>query len=261
MTDTLERTETLDVRALKVIDTDTHVSEPPDLWTSRVPAKWNDVVPHVEFNAADRPQPLEDRRLLADGHRVLRRRRLEELPAERPVDLDQEGVDPGSWDPNERLRRMDEYGIYAQVLYPNLIGFETGPFMELGHELSPSPASQAYNDFLAEFASADPKRFIPIAMVPFWDLDASVTEIERCHEIGHQGHPVRQQVRADRPADVHRPALGSRSTRWPGPRAARSTSTSASARSTDGSAHGDERACWPNFDAAPDGRGRTQRSA
>ena len=41
---------TLVATDLKVIDTDTHVSEPPDLWTSRVPAKWRDKVPHVELN-------------------------------------------------------------------------------------------------------------------------------------------------------------------------------------------------------------------
>ena len=32
----------------RVIDTDTHVTEPADLWTSRVPSKWRDRVPHVE---------------------------------------------------------------------------------------------------------------------------------------------------------------------------------------------------------------------
>ena len=30
-----------------VIDVDTHVSEPPDVWTSRVSGKWGDRVPHV----------------------------------------------------------------------------------------------------------------------------------------------------------------------------------------------------------------------
>ena len=31
----------------KVIDVDTHVTEPPDVWTSRVSSKWGDLVPHV----------------------------------------------------------------------------------------------------------------------------------------------------------------------------------------------------------------------
>src|SRR5687767_3792346 len=32
-----------------VIDVDSHVTEPPDLWTSRVSTKWGDLVPHVKW--------------------------------------------------------------------------------------------------------------------------------------------------------------------------------------------------------------------
>src|SRR4051812_25781539 len=31
---------------VKIIDVDTHYSEPADLWTARVPAKFHDLVPH-----------------------------------------------------------------------------------------------------------------------------------------------------------------------------------------------------------------------
>jgi hypothetical protein len=36
--------------AIRVFDTNSHVTEPPDLWTSRVPTKWGDDVPHVLTN-------------------------------------------------------------------------------------------------------------------------------------------------------------------------------------------------------------------
>ena len=39
-----------DVRGIPIIDTDTHVVEPPDLWTSRVSSKWGDLVPHVAWD-------------------------------------------------------------------------------------------------------------------------------------------------------------------------------------------------------------------
>ena len=32
----------------RVIDVDTHLTEPPDVWTSRVSSKWGDAVPHIE---------------------------------------------------------------------------------------------------------------------------------------------------------------------------------------------------------------------
>ena len=34
---------------IRAIDTDTHITEPADVWTSRVSTKkWGDAVPHVE---------------------------------------------------------------------------------------------------------------------------------------------------------------------------------------------------------------------
>ena len=36
-----------------IIDCDTHITEPADLWTSRVASKWADQVPHVAPNAKD----------------------------------------------------------------------------------------------------------------------------------------------------------------------------------------------------------------
>ena len=32
----------------RVVDIDTHITEPADVWTSRVAGKWGDQVPHVK---------------------------------------------------------------------------------------------------------------------------------------------------------------------------------------------------------------------
>jgi predicted TIM-barrel fold metal-dependent hydrolase len=178
--------DTLLVEDLRVIDTDTHVSEPRDLWTSRVPAKWRDAVPHVELNPATGYEHwrIGDSWLMGTGFYAVAG--WKNFPPDTPRQLQDEGVDQGSWNAADRLRRMDEYGIYAQVLYPNLIGFESPLFMRLGAEISLACVT-AYNDFLVEFAAADPKRFIPIAMVPFWDQDAAVEEMARARGLGHKG--------------------------------------------------------------------------
>ena len=179
-------TATFNIEDLLVVDTDTHISEPPDLWTSRLPAKFQDKAPRVELNEATGAPHwrIGDYWLMGTGFYAVAG--WKEFPPHGPQDLDHPDVDKGSWDPHERLKRMDEHGIYAQVLYPNLIGFETGQFMKLGLDYALA-CVKAYNDFQSEFASADPKRFIPITMVPFWDLDESVAEITRCHEMGHRG--------------------------------------------------------------------------
>ena len=38
------------VDRFKVIDTDAHLVEPPDLWTSRMSKKWGDLVPSVRWD-------------------------------------------------------------------------------------------------------------------------------------------------------------------------------------------------------------------
>jgi predicted TIM-barrel fold metal-dependent hydrolase len=46
---------------------------------------------------------------------------------------------------------------------------------------------RAYNDFLVDFASVDPKRLLPLMWLPFWDIPASIAEMERCLGNGHHG--------------------------------------------------------------------------
>ena len=33
-----------------IIDADSHVCEPPDTWTSRMPSKWGDLIPRIKHN-------------------------------------------------------------------------------------------------------------------------------------------------------------------------------------------------------------------
>jgi predicted TIM-barrel fold metal-dependent hydrolase len=169
---------------IRVIDTDTHLTEPPDLWTSRVPAKWADQSPHVAVHpdSGHHQWRVADTWLAPVGY--FSYAGWKNFPPDMPNELEE--VDPGAYRAKDRLERMDQFGIYAHVLYPNLIGFESPLFMKLGPELS-LICTEIYNDYLVEFAGADPKRFIPIAMVPFWDQDAAVKEMARCKEMGHRG--------------------------------------------------------------------------
>lgn len=170
--------------ATSVIDTDTHVTEPFDLWTSRLPSKWRDQSPHVAVHpdTGHHHWKVGDTWLAAVGYFAYAG--WDRYPPDMPWELDD--IDPGAYDPAARLERMDQYGIHAQVLYPNLIGFEAPLFMSLGDDISVACVA-AYNDFLLDFSAIAPDRFIPIAMVPFWNHDAAVKEIERCAGLGYRG--------------------------------------------------------------------------
>jgi predicted TIM-barrel fold metal-dependent hydrolase len=171
---------------IRVIDTDSHVMEPPDLWVSRVDATaWGDLVPHVERN-----EKYQEDRWFIGKRRVTGVANFamagwKDFPPSHPHTVEQ--ADPAAWNPAERVKRLDQDGIYAQLLYPNLLGFSSSAFMD---ELPPDlrlAAVQAYNDYLIDFSSENPHRLIPLMWLPFWDVEASVAEMERCERRGHHG--------------------------------------------------------------------------
>src|SRR6476620_7924220 len=103
--------------SIAIVDTDSHVTEPPDLWVSRLPARFRADAPRVER---------------FDGSGLLRWRVGDDwlmnvgfwsysgwmdYPPDCPPSLEE--ADPAVFDPKERLRRLDEFGVWAQVLYPN----------------------------------------------------------------------------------------------------------------------------------------------
>jgi predicted TIM-barrel fold metal-dependent hydrolase len=162
--------------SIKVVDSDSHVVEPPDLWSSRLAAKWVEDAPRVAR------EPHDDKLRWNIGGRWSQEIGMfavagfkDCLPA---APRSFEEMDAAAFDATERLRRLDEYGIWAQVLYPNVIGFDISLFIEQSPEFALA-CVQAYNDFILEWASADLRRLIPIMMMPFWDIDASIAEMER----------------------------------------------------------------------------------
>jgi predicted TIM-barrel fold metal-dependent hydrolase len=170
---------------LSIIDVDSHVTEPADLWTSRLPGKWGDKIPHVRWDEDSQEERwfVEQNRLSGVGASALAGW-PKHFPDYPPRLTD---TDPAAWDPMHRLRRLDDLGITAQLLYPNVLGAHSASILALKDADLRLDCVRVYNDFISEFSSADPKRLVPLTMIPFWDLDASVAEIKRCYAKGHRG--------------------------------------------------------------------------
>ena len=169
---------------IPLVDTDAHVSEPADLWTSRMPARFADQAPRpvwVEEHGEDWWQVGDTLIECVSRHAFAGH---DEFPPSYPKSL--ADADPASYDSKARLERMDGYGLYAQTLYPNIIAFSTLEFMKLGDEFA-FAAIRAWNDFLAEWTEPDPNRLIPLMMLPFWNIEDSVAEMTRAKELGHRG--------------------------------------------------------------------------
>ncbi len=168
-----------------VIDVDTHITEPGDVWTKRLPEKWRERAPRIERNAdgADVWTFGDAQRVIPIGHTAVAGW-PEPFPAA-PLNMDQ--VPKAAYDAVARLEYMDEVGIWAMALYPNIGGFGNESFLGLKEPELMLSCVQAYNDWLLEWTAPDPRRFIPIMATPFWDVKATATEIRRCAKRGHKG--------------------------------------------------------------------------
>jgi predicted TIM-barrel fold metal-dependent hydrolase len=167
-----------------IIDVDSHLTEPLDLWTSRMPSRWKDLAPRVEKvpSTGILHWKIGGRWLNCVG--FWSQAGWSEFYPSTPEHW--EDVQKGAWDSGARLAKLDQFGIRAQVLYPNLLAFNTLDFLASGLEFA-TQCVRAYNDFQTEWCSEAPDRLIPITMLPFWDVDASCSEIERAHAMGHRG--------------------------------------------------------------------------
>jgi predicted TIM-barrel fold metal-dependent hydrolase len=169
-----------------VIDADTHITEPGDLWTRRLPAKFRERAPRLVRN----PESQWDVWQIGDSSPFVPVGFTavagwpEPFPSA-PRNMDE--VPRAAYDAAARLAYMDSIGIWAMAIYPNVGGFGSQAFLNLRDAELMLACVQAYNDFLLEWIAPDPRRFIPICAMPFWDVAASVREMERCAQRGHKG--------------------------------------------------------------------------
>ena len=169
-----------------IIDCDAHITEPADVWSSRLPAKFRDAGPRLVRNnetGQDIWQIGDSNPLVPVGHTAVAGWH-EPFPAA-PANMDE--VPKAAFDAQARLNYMDSAGIWAQALYPNLGGFGNQGFLELKDPELMLACVRAYNDFLTDWCGTDPRRLIPISAMPFWDIDACLVEIDRCAAMGHKG--------------------------------------------------------------------------
>jgi predicted TIM-barrel fold metal-dependent hydrolase len=163
-----------------IIDVDSHVTEAPDTWTARTSAKYRDRVPQVR-RVDGRDVWFIDGQVAAPVGPTAPAGWREPAPSMPPT---YEDLLPAAYDAKARLDLLDEAGIWAQLLYPNVGGFGGQRFLRLQDRALMYECVRAYNDWQYEWASADPRRLIPVASLPFWDVDDCVREVERCAELG-----------------------------------------------------------------------------
>lgn len=175
------------VGGMKVVDTDTHITEWPELWTSRATGKWKNLVPRVvEIDGKGAWVMGEDHILNRTAGFSAIKKDKQKAPGVAFRSMCIEDIHPGAYDVHERVKYMDENGIAAQIAYTNLLGFGGQKSMTVEPELR-LVATQILNDALAEMQEQSNNRIYPMAMMPWWDIDVCVKEAERCANMGMRG--------------------------------------------------------------------------
>ena len=168
-----------------LLSSDSHVIEPADLWTSRASARYRDRVPHLVREADADWWTAGDTRIFSLAGGADPGVRFDH-PERLRLKAKEKDVRPGAYDPIAKLADMEIDGVSGEVIYPT-IGL-------LVYRLPSAPLltelCRCYNDWLAEFCSADPARLKGIAMLNLDDVPSAVRELERARRDGLAGAMV-----------------------------------------------------------------------
>ncbi|HEX3333864.1 MAG TPA: amidohydrolase family protein [Acidimicrobiales bacterium] len=157
-------------RAGPVVDADGHVVEPESAWAG-LP---DEVRPRITRDAAGYEHVVVgDTEILAVplGNLARPGSTFDDPATFRPL----ADALPGGWDATVRLADMDAEGIDQAVLYPSI-----GLYFSAVPEASAAVAlAAAYDEWLAGYCAADPRRLFGAAMLPLQDPEAAARELRR----------------------------------------------------------------------------------
>jgi predicted TIM-barrel fold metal-dependent hydrolase len=175
----------------RILDSDMHVMEPPDLWLEYTEAQYLDHAPRglqrwvrdlAMVDAAGNPwgrppEPVGAR----TGHKF---------------NEDQVRYGPDQergWTSAVQLEAMDREGIDVAILYPTR-GLHTLARGDLAPDVAAALA-RAYNNWLFDFCAADRGRLFGVGMISPFSIDDAVAETERCaRDLGFRGVFLRANV-------------------------------------------------------------------
>ncbi|HZN51993.1 MAG TPA: amidohydrolase family protein [Methylomirabilota bacterium] len=166
-----------------ILSSDSHVFEPPDLWTKRIDAGFRDRAPRMQrIDGADQLVVEADQVISGIGLISNAGARFEA-----PETISGQGrfedVPRGGYDPDQHLADMRLDGVAGEVLYPSQGLF----YFRVTDTPLMSAIFRAYNDWLAEFCRRDPARLKGIAMVNLDDVADGIRELERAARLGLAG--------------------------------------------------------------------------
>ena len=187
--------------AYKLISADSHIVEPPDMYSSRFEPRFRDHMPRMERRRT--PTGREYDAWMLDGQQVGTLGAVMQAGQrfEDPSQIDflgvWEDVRKGAYDAAAMLVENEEDGIWGSVIYPTA-GLQLYMVPDLPLL---SACFRAYNDWLVEFCEAAPERFRGIALINVEDVDEAIRELTRARHRGLAGGMITVAPAEDRSYD------------------------------------------------------------
>src|ERR1041384_2405454 len=164
----------------KIIDSDMHVMEPPELWERYIDAKYRHLAPRgvTSHNVRDlrmvHPDGTQWGQVSTPQNNSARGRNFEEKQNIFGQDAAR------GWTSEVQLEAMDTEGIDVAVLYPTRgLRALVLPDMDAGFAAA---MARAYNDWLYDFCQRNPQRLIGAGMISTYRMEDAVSEARRCAE-------------------------------------------------------------------------------
>lgn len=180
-----------------LISVDDHITEPPDMFDQHTPPKYKGKMPKsVRQNSGADYWVVESEGIECKNSG------LNAVAGRRPEDY---GMDPhsydemrkGCYDVHARIDDQNVNGILATLNFGTFPAFSGTMFLQYKDTDLALATVQAYNDWhIDEWCAAYPGRFIPLGILPMWDVDLCSEEVKRlkakgCNSITLPPNPTR----------------------------------------------------------------------
>lgn len=178
---------------LVLISVDDHLIEPPDLFSKHFPARLKDRAPVNVRKQGKDVWLFEGKTYSANGLNAVVGRPRDEYGMEPTAFAE---MRKGCYDVHARIDDMNANGVLASLCFPTFPHFAGERFFETKDREVALAAIRAYNDWhILDWSGAYPGRFIPLALLPIWDMNRTVEEVKRvvalgCHAVSFPDNPA-----------------------------------------------------------------------
>src|ERR1700728_556621 len=161
----------------QIVSVDDHLVEHPRVWQDRLPKKYLEQGPRIVDENGMHLWHYDGQVFPTIGLNAVAGKPPEEWGMD-PVRY--EDMIPGCYEPVSRVADMDLDGVQSALCFPSFPGFGGGTFQRADDKDLALLCVKAWNDFyIDEWCAVAPERYVPLAILPTWDIDACVAEAER----------------------------------------------------------------------------------